>query len=51
MTTDITTQVKNYNGKNSFLLKMNDAVSKYGSLTVNQRSAVEKIFNNPVEAK
>jgi hypothetical protein len=51
MTTDITTQVKNYNGKNSFLLKMKDAVSKYGSLTVNQRSAVEKIFNNPVEAK
>ena len=51
MTTDITTQVKNYNGKNSFILKMKDAVSKYGSLTVNQRSAVEKIFNNPVEAK
>ena len=51
MTTDITTQVKNYNGKNSFILKMKDAVSKYGSLTVNQRSAVEKIFNNPVESK
>ena len=51
MTTDITTQVKNYKGKNSFILKMKDAVSKYGSLTVNQRSAVEKIFNNPVEAK
>jgi len=51
MTTDITTQVKNYNGKNSFILKMKDAVSKYGSLTVNQKSAVEKIFNNPVESK
>jgi hypothetical protein len=51
MATDITTQVKNYKGTNSFILKMKDAMSKYGSLTVNQRTAVEKIFNNPVEAK
>ena len=51
MTIDIATQVKNYKGKNSFILKMKDAMTKYGSLTANQRVAVEKIFNNPTEAK
>lgn len=51
MTTDIATQVKNYKGNNSFILKMKDAMTKYGSLTANQRAAVEKIFNNPTEAK
>jgi hypothetical protein len=51
MTTDITTQVKNYQGNNSFILKMKDALNKYGNLTVNQKSAVEKIFANPTEAK
>ena len=51
MTTDIATQVKNYKGTNSFILKMKDAMTKYGSLTTNQRVAVEKIFNNPTEAK
>jgi len=51
MTTDIATQVKNYKGTNSFILKMKDAMTNYGSLTVNQRAAVEKIFNNPTEAK
>ena len=44
-------QVQNYKGSNSFILKMKDAISKYGSLTVNQKSAVEKILNAPVEAK
>ena len=51
MTTDIATQVRNYKGNNSFILKMKDAMTKYGSLTANQRTAVEKIFNNPTEAK
>jgi len=51
MTTDIATQVKNYQGKNTFILKMKDALTKYGSLTVNQKSAVEKILSNPTEAK
>jgi hypothetical protein len=51
MTTDIATQVKNYKGTNSFILKMKDAMTKYGSLTANQKAAVEKIFNNPTEAK
>lgn len=51
MTTDIATQVKNYQGNNSFILKMKDSLTKYGSLTVNQKSAVERIFSNPTEAK
>ena len=45
------TLVKNYQGSNSFILKMKDAISKYGSLTANQAAAVEKILNAPVEAK
>jgi len=51
MTFDLTTQVKNYQGNNSFIIKMKDVLSKYGSLTVNQKSAVEKILTNPTEAK
>ena len=51
MTTNTTTQVKNYQGNNSFILKMKDALTKYGSLTVNQRAAVEKIFSNTAEVK
>jgi hypothetical protein len=52
MTTISTTQkVQNYKGQNSFILKMKDAVSKYGSLTMAQSNAVEKILNAPVEAK
>lgn len=49
--TDITSQVKNYKGSNTFVLKMKDALSKYGSLTVNQKSAVERIFKNVEEVK
>ena len=45
------TLVQNYQGTNSFIMKMKDAISKYGSLTANQASAVEKILNAPVEAK
>jgi hypothetical protein len=53
MTTTITTtqKVKNYQGQNSFILKMKNTVSKYGSLTQAQSNAVEKILNAPVEAK
>lgn len=51
MTTDTLTQVKNYNGNNSFVLKMKDAVKKYGSLTQNQKNAVEKILTNVGEVK
>ena len=44
-------KVKNYNGNNSFIIKMKDAISKYGNLTQAQSVAVEKILNAPVEAK
>ena len=46
-----TLKVQNYQGKNSFILKMKDAISKYGRLTPAQSSAVEKILNNVTEAK
>ncbi len=45
------TKVQNYQGKNSFILKMKDAVSKYGKLTPAQSNAVEKILNAAEEAK
>ena len=53
MTTTFTTtqKVKNYNGNNSFIIKMKDTISKYGQLTSAQSAAVEKILNAPVEAK
>ena len=52
MTTTTTTQkVQNYKGTNSFINKMKDAVAKYGSLTIGQSTAVEKILNASVEAK
>jgi hypothetical protein len=46
-----TTLVQNYQGHNTFVLRMKDVISKYGSLTANQAAAVEKILNAPVEAK
>jgi hypothetical protein len=45
------TLVQNYQGSNSFVLKMKDVISKYGKLTVGQALAVEKILSAPVEAK
>ncbi len=45
------TQVQNYQGSNSFIIKMKDAIKKYGSLTSKQAAAVEKILNAAVEAK
>jgi hypothetical protein len=45
------TLVQNYQGSNSFVLKMKDVISKYGKLTVSQAATVEKILNAPVEAK
>ena len=45
------TLVQNYQGHNTFVLKMKDVLSKYGSLTANQASAVNKILSAPVEAK
>jgi hypothetical protein len=48
---DTTTKVKNYKGNNSFILKMKDSINRYGSLTVKQRDAVERIFNSTKEVK
>ncbi len=45
------TLVKNYQGSNSFILKMKEVISKYGSLTTNQLTAVKKILNVSEEAK
>jgi hypothetical protein len=45
------TKVQNYQGKNSFILKMKDAVSKYGKLTPAQSNTVDKILNAAEEAK
>jgi hypothetical protein len=39
-------RVRNYQGANSFVIKMKDAVSKYGSLTPKQLVAVEKCLND-----
>ena len=51
-TTFTTTQkVKNYNGNNSFIIKMKDTIARYGHLTTAQTAAVEKILNAPVESK
>jgi hypothetical protein len=44
-------KVQNYQGKNSFILKMKDVISKYGKLTPAQSNAVDKILNAVVEAK
>ena len=39
-------RVRNYQGANSFVIKMKNAVSKYGSLTPKQLVAVEKCLND-----
>ena len=45
------TQVQNYQGSNSFVIKMKDTIKKYGTLTAKQSAAVEKILSAVVEAK
>ena len=50
-TTNTTTQVRNYQGNNSFILKMKETLNKWGQLTPNQSAAVDKILSAPVEAK
>lgn len=50
MTTTTTTleRVKNYQGKNTFVIKMKETIKKYGKLTVNQEAAVEKCLNSEI---
>ena len=47
MTTTTTTldRVRNYEGQNSFVLKMKSVIAKYNGLTPNQLTAVEKCLN------
>jgi len=47
MTNTLTTldRVRNYEGQNSFVLKMKSVVAKYNGLTPNQLAAVEKCLN------
>ena len=47
MTNTLTTldRVRNYEGQNSFVLKMKSVVAKYNGLTPNQLEAVEKCLN------
>lgn len=47
--TNTSTKVRNYQGNNSFLLKMKEAVQKYGSLTIKQSEAAEKCLNSQVK--
>ena len=51
MTIDITTQVQNYQGTNSFIIKMKQVIKQYGRLTQNQSIAVDKIFSKLSEVK
>jgi len=53
MTPTISTieKVRNYQGQNSFLIKMKQVLSKYGGLTPNQLVAVEKCLNSVVTLK
>jgi len=53
MTTTVTTtsKIKNYQGANSFVLKMKDALSKYGRLTEKQLVAAEKALMTKSEVK
>jgi hypothetical protein len=44
-------KVRNYQGSNSFVIKMKDVISKYGSLTVKQAEAVEKCLMAVAEVK
>lgn len=48
-TLTITSKIRNYQGNNSFCLKMKDALSKYGGLTPKQLEAAQKCLNQQVK--
>ena len=50
-TTSTIEKVRNYQGQNSFVIKMKDTISKYGGLTPKQLEAVEKCLNATVTVK
>ena len=51
MTTQIATQdrVRNYQGQNGFILKMKDALQRWGGLTPKQAEAADKALNSEVK--
>lgn len=51
MSTTTISKVQNYQGSNSFVLKMKDVIKKYNGLTIKQSEAVEKCLNAQVEVK
>jgi hypothetical protein len=44
----IISRVRNYQGSNSFVMKMKDSLNKWGNLTPKQLEAAEKCLNAPV---
>lgn len=48
-TTNTTSKVKNYQGSNPFIMKMKDALNKFGKLTQKQAEGVEKILGSQVK--
>ena len=51
-TKDITiSRVRNYQGSNSFIIKMRDALKKWGNLTDNQLNAADKCLNAEVKVE
>jgi len=49
--TSTTEKVKNYQGQNSFVIKMKDVIAKYGGLTPKQEEAVDKCLNAATTVK
>lgn len=49
--TSTTEKVKNYQGQNSFVIKMKDVIVKYGRLTPKQEEAAEKCLNATTTVK
>jgi len=47
----VISRVRNYEGSNTFILKMKDAIKRWGNLTQKQLDAVEKCLNSRVEVK
>jgi hypothetical protein len=47
----VISRVRNYEGSNTFILKMKDTIKRWGNLTQKQLEAVEKCLNSRVEVK
>jgi uncharacterized protein YoxC len=48
-TTPTISKVRNYQGTNSFVIKMKESLNKWGNLTPKQIEAVEKCMNSEVK--